>query len=77
MQKRMRLQLGTASIVSLATYFDFWKKKCYYNSINSFLMLFCRLLIFFKIIFFEKNLSGIPSECQRDWIQIRPEICLA
>ena len=27
-------------------------------------MLFCRLLIFFKINFFRKILSGIPSECQ-------------
>ena len=32
------------------------------------------LLIFFKINFFKKNLSGIPSECQTDWIQIRPDI---
>ena len=27
-------------------------------------MLFCRLLIFFKIKLFEKILSGIPLECQ-------------
>ena len=35
-------------------------------------MLF-RLLIFFKINFFEK-ISEIPSECQTDWIQIRPDV---
>ena len=29
---------------------------------------------FFKIAFFEKILSGIPSECQTDWTQIRPDI---
>ena len=34
---------------------------------------FCRLLIFFKINFFEKK-SGIPSKCQIVWIQIRPNI---
>ena len=27
---------------------------------------------FFKINFFEKILSGMPSECQTVWIQIRP-----
>ena len=32
----------------------------------------CCLLIFFKINFLEKFLSGIPSECQTVWIQIRP-----
>ena len=31
---------------------------------------------FFKINFFKKNLTGIPSECQIVWIQIRPEIFL-
>ena len=44
------LHQGAASTVSLATFFDFWKKK---NTINSFptekfFMLCCRLLIFFK-----------------------------
>ena len=29
---------------------------------------------FFKINFFRKILSGIPSECQTDWIRIRPDI---
>ena len=28
---------------------------------------------FFKINFFEKILSGLPSECQTDWIEIRPD----
>ena len=35
--------------------------------------LFCHLLIFFKINFFEKKISGIPSDCQTVWIQIRPD----
>ena len=39
-----------------------------------FFYVFCRPLIFFKINFFEKNISGIPSECQSDWILIRPDI---
>ena len=29
---------------------------------------------FFQNQLFRKNLSGIPSECQTDWIQIRPTI---
>ena len=36
-------------------------------------MLFCRLWIFFKILF-QKHLSGIPSECQLVWSQIRPNV---
>ena len=36
-------------------------------------MLFCRL-DFFKSKLIPKNLSGIPSECQKDQTQIRPEI---
>ena len=41
-------------------------------------MLFCSLLMFFKIIFFSENqlfrkiILGMPSECQTVWIQIRP-----
>ena len=27
-----------------------------------------------KVQLFRKNLSGIPSECQTDWIQIRPNV---
>ena len=34
----------------------------------------CHLLIFFQNQLFQKILSGIPSECQTDWIQIRPDI---
>ena len=37
-----------------------------------FFMLFCRLLIFFQYQLFRKILSGIPSECQTDWIEITP-----
>ena len=29
---------------------------------------------FFKINFFSDNISGIPSECQTIWIQIRPDV---
>ena len=36
-------------------------------------MFFCRLLIFFQNYFFQKILSGISSECQTVWIQIRPD----
>ena len=35
---------------------------------------FCRLLIFFKIKFFEKILSALPSECQTILIQIRLDV---
>ena len=31
---------------------------------------------FFKIFFFEKNISDIPSECQTVWIQVRTDILL-
>ena len=34
----------------------------------------CRL---FSISTFRKILSGIPSDCQIDWIQIEPFICRA
>ena len=39
-------------------------------------MLFCCLLFFLEINFFQNffQLSGIPSECQTDWIQIRPDL---
>ena len=37
---------------------------------------FCRLLIYFQNQLFRKILSGIPSECQTDWTQIRPDIML-
>ena len=36
--------------------------------------LFNGQLIFFKINFFEKNISGMPTECQTVWILIRPDI---
>ena len=47
-----------------------------FNSLSpgKFFMLFCRLLVDFEIIFFRKIISGRPSECQTDWIQIRPDI---
>ena len=39
-------------------------------------MSFCHLLNFFNINFFEKKLSGIPSECQTGWIQIKYDVSL-
>ena len=44
---------------------------CYYLVI--FACFICGLLIFHNQLF-KKNLSGIPLECQIDWIQIRPDI---
>ena len=35
---------------------------------------FLCLLIFFQNKLFRKIFSGIPSECQTNWIQIRPDI---
>ena len=43
-------------------------------TLGKFLMLSCRLRIFFKINFFKNLLSGIPSECQTVWILIRPNV---
>ena len=40
----------------------------------SYTVLFSRLLILFQNQIFRKILSGIPSRCQTDWIQIRPDI---
>ena len=39
-------------------------------------MLYCSQLIFFKNQLFRKMLSGIPPECQTDWILIGFEFCL-
>ena len=35
---------------------------------------YCGWLIFSKSTVLRKILSGIPSECQADWVQIRPDI---
>ena len=43
---------------------------CPLGSVSCF---FCRLLIFFQNELFRKILSGRPSECQTDWIQVRPD----
>ena len=42
--------------------------------LGKFFMLFCCLLIFFQNYLFQKILSGILSECQTNWVQIRPDI---
>ena len=39
-------------------------------------MLTCCLVIFFPKSFFQTIISRIPSECQIDWIQIKPEVLL-
>ena len=68
--------------------FTFWcicssalQTRFYYGSKHnepSFLGIFsCFFVVswfFSKSTFFRKILSGIPSECQTDWIQIRPDI---
>ena len=50
-------------------FLDFILNLC---PLGKFFMLFCRLLNFFQKQLFLKILSGIPSECQTVWIQIRP-----
>ena len=47
-----------------------------FNSLppGKFIILFCRLLIFFQNQLFRKILSGIPPECQPVLIQIRPDL---
>ena len=43
---------------------------------GKFFMYFCRLLIVFQNQLFWKNLLGISSEYQTEWIQVRPDILL-
>ena len=43
-------------------------------STRLFWMFLCPLRIFSKSFFFLKILSGIPTDCQTDWIQFRPNI---
>ena len=38
------------------------------------MLFFGCLLIFSKSSFLKKNLSGMPSECQTVWIQVRPDV---
>ena len=47
-----------------------------FNSLplGKFFVFTCCLCIFFQNQLFQKILSGIPPECQTDWIQIRPDI---
>ena len=51
-------------------------KKCLTksNEIILCMLVFCRLLSFFKINFLKKVLVGVPSKCETVWIQIRPDI---
>ena len=41
---------------------------------GKFFRVFIIYRFFFKINFSEKKNSGIPSECQTDWIQTRPDV---
>ena len=43
---------------------------CTLGNVSCFFVVCC----FFRNQFFQKILSGIPSKCQTDWIQIRPDI---
>ena len=43
-------------------------------SLNFLCFLSSAVVVFFKIIFFDKILSEIPSEYQTVWFQIRPDI---
>ena len=42
--------------------------------LGNFACFFCHLWIFLKNELIQKNLFGIPSECQIVWIQIRPDV---
>ena len=47
---------------------------CMLGNFACFFFFFRCLWIFFLNQLFQKNLSGIPSECQTVWIQIRPDV---
>ena len=49
---------------------EFWWTLCPQGNFSCFFV----VCWFFQNQFFRKILSGIPSECQTDWIQIRPNI---
>ena len=56
--------------------FKFYLKFKGFNSLHAgrFLCLLSSAYFFFKIFFFEKDISEKPSECQTVRIQIRPNI---
>ena len=56
---------------------SFLVEMCNSLPTGKFCRLFCRLLIFFQNQLFFKILSGIPSDCQQVWIQIRADILSA
>ena len=83
--KRVMLQMHVFCAIALR--FPFYPFKCYqrkypkyaYTFVEPLCMLgnfsgFCGLLTFFKISFFQKNISGTLSECQTVWIQIRTDL---
>ena len=49
-------------------------KHLYRDSADERFAYFSLNMQLFSNQFFRKNLSGIPSECQTDWTQIRPDI---
>ena len=69
------LQILTFAQTLLGGYLKIYKSYSF-NSLSTdkflYVFFFCRLLISFKINFFKKILSGIPSEFQTVWTQIRP-----
>ena len=74
-----RLPLTVDQVIRLAAFSLQGKNKHLLIAKNSIhileiYMLFCRLLIFLKNQYIWKFLSGIPSECQTVWIQIRSDI---
>ena len=65
---KTNFQLSTWTAVSA------WSpQKLSLNSLHpeKLFMISCCLLIFFQTNFYKKNLTAIPSGCQKDWIQIR------
>ena len=58
------------TVVSLKV-FPFLLTLC---MLGNFVCFFLSSVDFLKINFFKRNLSGIPAECQRVWIKIRPDM---
>ena len=62
-------------VISLVIKGEILSTLCLLSNFSCFFFVqFFRLLIFFNIIFSPKILSGISSECQTVWIQIRSDI---
>ena len=70
--KDLRFALHSRSVTPILAYLSNINLTLYL--LRNFACFFVASLLFFKINFFEKNISGIPSVCQTFWIQIRPDI---